>query len=469
MQFFQQPAFILSCLAIACLGTSNPDTRYVSLFDLIRELKIDNNDRFICDETTQAFMFSRLIPKLTGLKNFEVNDSANSGKCRLSYFDPDVMVPLEVDAIFNLNNKSPEFRKHFSNFIKWAENNSLFADQANVENIVQGVFSPITSKASAEEAGEAIKKCTLDCFKRNHEFCSAHNYKVPIAIKNMFPRDNMENLMYSYLVPATYFAIEGALNPEDIKTIKGFPLDLAKLRSLSALLMFSEGKKYFTKNAKHYFSSRPFKFGQPPCLFEILSDALLTQNSFLSDFFGSSDMNITYTPEEVAWLVNNYGGQAKNLQYMTETLSKWYWTSFFGISMANKDPKITTRMLSCSFTENCREVVAENGRVVFKPLHPIQVFAINCNCKSRVDLNVKISERPDLTFTKECLEDTYSVQLDVKTPTVLLIFPKDVKVTNLMINILKNWSLNNAIKDELTLARMIILMDQVTIVRYQPK
>lgn len=378
----------------------------------------------------RAHVFSTLMTFLFGIKRKVREDNSV-----IFIFEEKDMHGLE-DVWMNLKMQRKNFFTAPSfDFLKWAE--STFPYFWSLESVRQKVSSV---KRGPIEPLEGEEPC---------EFIRRLNLRTAVDIKNLFPKETKEDLEFSYLALASFF-----LNNSEIERLESKRFSCsAILRYAFALSLFRQTRTVLYREIERAIeeyhlipqASTP-EFNDFLNILNMLSIVGVSQHrGFARKLIRKVDAS-KVDPSWKAWLMLQFGTN-RNVSFLLEALDEEGW------QIPAQVPESDT-LISLNF----------NSLTEFSSPYTndrIDVYPIN------------LEETYDSMEALEavCMRDLPNTPISYQPAAQMvgIIVPTGSKVTPQMVRLLIKWGSNaDMSEEEDRLARLIILIDQMIVVKALP-
>lgn len=394
-------------------------------------------------------LLSQLLPQMLGFKM----DHVVGKDIRLVYYtvEPDGLSGVEENiTVRSRDARLVEFlRGKVGQLSAWA--NDVMLPREEVQSILGQCMSSMSRFASDEEKSSFELMSTVLNDKK----------MLAIALRNIFRRD-LSLLHPSFLCP-TILAFK---NPE-LETSRNMwhPLWLSQLRNPLALSLYPEvrapgiGEYAASFDFTHFFCPQL----NTTYIQSFVSMIALARNDRLAKTLLSKiDLSMVEFPTKL-WIVQHL--PKDSLSFIRRHLAKW--------DLPEDVPMPPLRMLTRMNSVTVHEETFQPTFISFRPTGLVDIY--------KIPLPYLPPEKGEYLVKSEVLKPTFSTsELEIgleKGPMLTLIFPRGVHVTARMLGVLAKWAMAEdplsagaeaLSMEEDRLARLIILVDQVTIIKHHP-
>lgn len=399
---------------------------------------------------TKAIVLSELLPRLLGIKSVAVKKLGIS--LPLFSFDQQRMVGLEsLGEEWQGLTVSNYFNEVGREFIQWVVANRFFLSIQSTKRVIEETFDDAELMAKYSETLADTRSKSMG---ETMLACSWFNRTLSTAIKNIFPRDNMDSLKFSYLTPVLYLIRTPALeNPVSSWNA----VSISQVSNAAALSLFQNDAGIFQKYIRDSLESFVLKGTKSRTataanILDLLMVISLSQNDYITEkLLSRIDLALITDPMKL-WIKQHIG--AHRSDYLLQKMAQ------AGIDLPENVDLLPIR-----------ELTHFNHHNHFRPFFSGQ--HISTPAKGHVDLYTIDPTRTyysemQLLMDAKLQVERIKVFVNPQDPRTMLsmAFPQGTVVTPLMVELLTKWAMNLAMTaEEDKLARMIILVDQVTIIR----
>lgn len=452
-------AFI--CFLYACSTSSSANSRQLkslkeltlSKTGLDGELYALHSEGLNIDSPfTKSLLLARLLPRILGIRQETVRKGTMSTTV-FAFEQAEVMGLRDLLGDWKVRIGGHKFLESAgTEFVEWAERQTYLSSPEIVLYIMQEAFSNETrvNRFKLIQSGEA-QNISIPFVQT----CQWNNFMMFNAVKNMFTRNNLEVLSFSYLSPVMF----SLTNPEMEVTRRDWnPVCMWQIRNSCALSIYPESSSLFSKEIQKIVSSfvlTPLpvlaKSNEQCNILNLLSIISLSHDDLLAK---ALVQKIDYTRvdgELRTWIVQHFGGHRRNFSFLKKHLIEAGWVLPEDVEI----PKV--RFLCHSFVKNHFGSQYTSHCFSYEPKYEVDVYTI--------DPFETYEDSQQLASV--CRKNKEMVTVRGEDTKLTIVFPSGLRVTPVMINILSNWAMErNITEEEDRLARLIILTDQVSIIKH---
>lgn len=264
----------------------------------------------------------------------------------------------------------------------------------------------------------------------------------------MFPRDSIDSLPFSYLCPAAFLLLNHSI--EKPNTIWSAQFN-KQIRNAVALSLYPQIKQILIDAIDEAFNNFEIDLSTTPGyifanILHLLSVASLSENDSVAQrIFAKIDSSLVLGDVRRAWIVQHLG----HSDFLMRHLRKAKWN----LPVVASIPKL--RMLIHLYQDSFLYGSFSDEEIKYQPAGHVDIYKIDpshiYNCVNE--------------YFEPCVKKANAAEVISEKPLIIYVFPARTKVTPLMINLLTKWTLKNDITmEESLLVRLIILVDQITII-----